>query len=145
MEPSATVAPEHRDLSDTNSSTSRLVAFDYPSTLLRGNVTLNFKTIDLTLELENDIVFGPESCILDASILITHASSSYEQPCGGHFCGKLHACEYNGLLLGVDRTREMYAFTSSCSGKVCTELVFWFRKKSSLPDALKICKIHGYL
>ena len=145
VEPSATVAPDLRDLSDTNSSTCQVVTVDYTSTLLRGNVMSTFKKINVTLELENsNIVFGPESCILDSSILITHASPSNEQSCGGHFCGKLKACEYNGLLW-ANGTREIHTFTCFCSGDVCTELVFWFQHESPLPNELTICEIHGYL
>ena len=145
MEPSATVAPDLRDLSDTNSLTCQLVTIGFPSILLRGNVTSTFKKINVTLELENsNIVFGPESCILDASILITQASPPNEQPCGGHFYGKLKACEYSGLLW-VNGTREIHTFTCFYSGKVCTELVFWFQHESSLPNKLTICEIHGYL
>ena len=137
LESPVPIAADLRKLSDTDSSTCHVVTVDNPSTLLRGNVTSTFKNIDVTLELENsNIVFGPESCVLDASILITHASQSYNQPCG-HFCGKLNACEYSGLH-GVNGTREIHAFTCSCSDYVCTELVFWFRNESSSPDRLTI-------
>ena len=134
-------------VSDTRSTTCQIVPDGDPYLLLRGNVTSTFKNLNVTMEVENTmVVFGPNQnefpCVRAPTILMTHQGPSNDQPCG-YFCGKLNACEYNGLL-GVNGTREIHAFMCSCSSDVCNELVFWFQNGSSR-SGMKICEVHGYL